>query len=165
MATPDFILELRRHIGNAPLFLIGITALVMREHGDGQQLLLVRRVDTGEWTPVCGIVEPGEQLHEVAVREVLEETRVRSAVKRCVWIKTYPEITYPNGDICSYVNHTFTMTWLGGDPEVGDDESTDARWWPVDALPPMRPEFVERIDWALREEPGCWFGEGPDLGA
>ena len=59
-------------LADAPLFLIGITAIVLRPHPDTQapQVLLVQRSDTFEWTPIAGIVEPGEQLHEVAVREV-----------------------------------------------------------------------------------------------
>lgn len=37
------------------------------------QILLVRRADSGAWTPVCGIVEPGERPDHTIVRESLEE--------------------------------------------------------------------------------------------
>ena len=52
MATPPYIAELRRHVGHAPLWLMGANVLVVR---DGE-VLLVRRSDTGEWAPIGGIV-------------------------------------------------------------------------------------------------------------
>ncbi|MGA4508166.1 NUDIX hydrolase [Propionibacteriaceae bacterium G1746] len=165
MPTPQFILDLRASIGHAPLFLMGITAVVLRENDGRTRVLLVQRSDTGEWTPVCGIVEPGEQVHEVAVREVLEEAAVDARIERLVWVKTYPMITYPNGDQSEYVNHTFRMHWAGGDPTAADDESVAAAWFDVDALPPMRVEFTERIEQVLLDEPGVLFGPLPGVRA
>ena len=72
VATPDFVLALREKIGHDPLWLTGVTAVVLRD----RQVLLVRRSDNGEWTPVTGIVDPGEQPAAAAVREVLEEANV-----------------------------------------------------------------------------------------
>ena len=56
MPTPDFILRIRDRIGHEALWLTGATAVVE----DDGRLLLVKRADTGEWSPVAGIVEPGE---------------------------------------------------------------------------------------------------------
>jgi hypothetical protein len=39
---PEFIVELRRHIGHAPLWLSGITAVVFRD----TQVLLIKRAGT-----------------------------------------------------------------------------------------------------------------------
>ncbi|MGO1582440.1 MAG: NUDIX domain-containing protein, partial [Actinomycetaceae bacterium] len=72
MGTPDFIVELRRHVGHSLLWLTGATAVVVR--GADPEVLLVRRADDGRWTPVTGIVDPGEEVADAAVREVLEET-------------------------------------------------------------------------------------------
>ncbi len=55
MATPDFVLALRAKIGTDPLWLPGTTAVVTR----GDDVLMVRRADTGQWTPVTGIIDPG----------------------------------------------------------------------------------------------------------
>ena len=75
MATPDFVLELRRHVGHAPLWMPGTTAVVLRR-AEGSpapgwssarldprevEVLCVRRADNGAWTPVTGIVDPGEE--------------------------------------------------------------------------------------------------------
>ena len=95
MATPDFILELRAKIGTHPLWLSGITAVVQRDNGD---LLLVRRADNGNWTPVTGIIDPGEEPAVAAEREVLEEADIRATVVRLAIIQTTAEHVYPNGD-------------------------------------------------------------------
>jgi 8-oxo-dGTP pyrophosphatase MutT (NUDIX family) len=78
MPVPDFIVELRRKVGHAPLWLPGTTAVVIR----GQEVLLVKRSDNGAWTAVTGIVEPGENPADCAVREVLEETGIHAVAKR-----------------------------------------------------------------------------------
>ena len=55
MATPDFVLALREKIGHAPLWLSGVTAVVIRGSHSRHEVLLVRRADTGAWTVlVCG---------------------------------------------------------------------------------------------------------------
>ena len=71
MATPDFILSLRERIGHDLLWLTGVTAIVTTP--DRSQLLVVRRADTGAWTPVTGIIDPGEEPAAAGAREVLEE--------------------------------------------------------------------------------------------
>ena len=42
-------------------------------------MLLVKRSDNGAWTPVTGIVDPGEEPAVAAAREALEETGVARA--------------------------------------------------------------------------------------
>lgn len=85
MPVPRFIADLRARIGHDPLWLIGITAVVVR----GADVLLVARADNGAWTPVTGIVDPG------------------------------------------------------------DEESTDAGWYPLDDLPAMSTHMRDRISTAL----------------
>ncbi|MBP0661747.1 NUDIX domain-containing protein, partial [Mycobacterium tuberculosis] len=70
MGTPDFVLELRKHVGSAPLWLAGATAVI--RDPDAARVLLVRRSDNGWWTPVTGIVDPGEHPADAAVREAHE---------------------------------------------------------------------------------------------
>lgn len=77
MPTPEFVQRLRRKIGTDLLWLAGATAVVF----DGQAVLLVKRADNGQWTPVTGIVDPGEHPAQTAAREVLEETGVDCVVE------------------------------------------------------------------------------------
>lgn len=67
---PDFIVELRRAVGNAPFWLPGITVVTIRD----REVLLVKHSDNGAWTAVTGIAEPGENPADCASREVSEET-------------------------------------------------------------------------------------------
>ena len=145
MPTPEFILRLREQIGTTPLWLVGTTAVVV----DRDRLLLVRRADTGEWSPVAGIVEPGEHSADAAEREVWEEARVRAVVERLAAVGVTQEYEYPNGDRSRYTDHTYLLRYVSGEPEVGDDESLDAAWFPIDALPPMPERYRERIARAL----------------
>ncbi len=159
MPVPPFIVELRRHVGHIPLWLIGATAVVLREDGEGPtRLLLVRRADTGEWAPVSGIVDPGEEPHVCAVREVHEETCVEVAVERLVWMSVTEMVTHRNGDQAQYLDHTFRCHWVAGEPTVGDDESLEARWWSVDDLPPIRDLYGDRIRCALANVPETRLG-------
>jgi 8-oxo-dGTP pyrophosphatase MutT (NUDIX family) len=145
MPTPEFILRLREQVGRTPLWLVGATAVVV----DGDRLLLVKRADTGEWSPVAGIVEPGEHSADTAEREVWEEARVRAVVERLAAVGVTKEYEYPNGDRTRFTDHTYRLRYVSGTPEVGDDESTDAGWFPLDDLPPIPERYLARIRRAL----------------
>lgn len=146
---PDFIVEMREMIGHHPLWLPGVTAVITR--GDGH-VLLVKRSDNGAWTPVTGIVDPGEEPGITAAREALEETGVVISVDRLAATTVLPEFTFGNGDRAAFLDLTFACTWLSGEAHVADDESTDVRWWPINDLPPMPPNMASRIEAGLSGE-------------
>jgi ADP-ribose pyrophosphatase YjhB (NUDIX family) len=153
MATPDFILALRDKIGTDPLWLCGVTAVVVR----GNDVLLVRRADDGSWTPVTGIVDPGEEPAVAAAREVLEEADVRAAVQHLAWVHVTGMHTYDNGDRTQYIDIVFRLAWESGEPFPGDGENTEARWFPRDDLPPLSRDMRQRIDAALDPGPAARF--------
>ena len=176
MATPDFILELRRHIGTAPLWLTGVTAVVLREvpaadHDDDaddddadddapavrRQVLLVRRADNGAWTPVTGIVDPGEEPAVAAAREVLEEAAILALPQRLASVSVTEEVVYPNGDRTQYLDLTFRFAHVSGDPHPADGENSQARWFDLDALPPLSERMAARISAALPERGEALF--------
>jgi len=148
MPVPDFVLELRRQVGQAELWLPGVTAVVRR----GDEVLLVRRADNGAWAPITGILEPGEDPAVAAAREALEETQVRVSVDRLAMVSVTPPITHVNGDRAIYLDHAFACTWLEGEAQVGDDESVEVKWCPRDQLPPMKAELAARIEVACSAE-------------
>ncbi len=153
MPIPDFVRELRRHVGTAELWLPAVTAVVLR----GDELLLVRRADTDEWAPVTGIVDPGEEPAVAARREVLEETGVEVTVDRLASVRVLPTVTHVNGDLATYLDHTFACTYVAGEAHVADDESTDVAWRPLGDLPPMGQLRRERIDCVLAGDPVTRF--------
>jgi ADP-ribose pyrophosphatase YjhB (NUDIX family) len=158
VAIPDFVLSLREKIGTEPLWLSGVTAVVVKD----DQVLLVQRADNGAWTPVTGIVDPGEQPADAAVREVAEEAGVQAEPLRLAQVDVTDMVVYENGDRSQYIDHVFRMRWVEGDPYPADGENTEAAWFPLDARPPMSEEMTGRIEAALSERPSAhfrWAGE------
>ncbi|AWB85931.1 NUDIX hydrolase [Mycetocola zhujimingii] len=153
MPTPDFVLALREKIGTAPLWLSGVTAVVFR----GNEILLVRRSDTGAWTPVTGIIDPGEQPATAAIREVEEEADVTASVERLVRVGVTDPVVYPNGDRSQYLDLVFRLRFESGTPFPADGENTEAAWFPVDDLPPMSDDMTERIRAAVDNRPEAEF--------
>ena len=147
MPVPEFIVELRRHVGHAPLWLLGVTAIVIR---DGQ-VLLVKRSDNHAWTPVTGIVEPGEDPADCAVREVFEEAGVHASARRLAWVHVTRPIVHANGDHAQYLDHVFRMDWTGGEPFAADDESLEARWFGLSEMPTMSADMCRRIELASED--------------
>ncbi|MFF7768750.1 NUDIX domain-containing protein [Streptomyces massasporeus] len=153
MATPDFIRTLRASAGHQLLWLPGVTALVFDDAG---RVLLNRRADTGRWSVLGGIPDPGEQPAACAVREVYEETAVRCVAERVVLVQALQPVTYENGDTCQYMDITFRCRAVGGEAKVNDDESLDVAWFDVDALPDLNEFGLLRIKQALSDDP-TWF--------
>lgn len=152
MATPEYILRLRESVGHELLVLPGVCAVIVREGPDGRELLLVRRSDNGQWTPVTGIADPGEDVDTAAIREALEETGVRIEVDRVTWVETLAPQTYDNGDRCQFFDTCLLAHPVGGRAHVGDEESTAVGWFPVSALPPMAERFRRKVAHALSGE-------------
>ncbi|ARF54222.1 NUDIX hydrolase [Streptomyces gilvosporeus] len=161
MPTPDFIRDIRTSIGHRLLWLPGVTAVVF---DDADRVLLGKRADTGGWSVIGGIPEPGEQPAETAVREVYEETAVRVVPERVVLVESEVPIRYPNGDMCQFMDVTLRCRAIGGEAKVNDDESLAVGWFALDALPELDDYALTRIKRAL--EPGpTWFhgmGEQPE---
>lgn len=153
MPTPDFVLALREKIGTAPLWLSGVTAVVFK----GNEILLVRRSDSGAWTPVTGIIDPGEQPATAAIREVKEEADVTASVERLVRVGVTEPVVYPNGDRSQYLDLVFRLRFESGTPFPADGENTEAAWFPVDDLPPMSDDMTERIRAAVDNRPEAEF--------
>ena len=161
MTTPDFILELRERIGTHPLWLSGVTAVVVREGAAGDEVLIIKRSDNGRWAPVAGIIEPGEHPADCAEREVAEEAGLVVEVERIAGVDVSAPITYPNGDETQFLVVVVRCRWVSGEPHPVDGEATDARWVPVDQLgsldPELSPASLRRIGWALSGDEAAAF--------
>ncbi len=132
--TPQFILDLRARVGHEPLWLTTAIGVVL--DGDGR-VLLGRRSDNGRWALPGGIVDPGEQPADAAVREVYEETGVVALPEALTSVTISVPITYPNGDKVRYLELTFRCRPVGGEARVNDTESVEVGWYGVDALPDL----------------------------
>ena len=142
----DYLASLRRHVGHAPLLMVGAATLIL----DGQgRLLLMKRSDSGCWGPPGGAVEPGEAVETAARREVREETGLELGEMTLFGIFSGPELyyKYPNGDEV----HNITIVYLTGERRGRvrlNGEHTDWHWFaaaqiPEDLSPPIRPVIEE----------------------
>ena len=104
MATPEFIVALRKKIGHDLLWLPGVSLVVVDDDG---RLLLGRRSDNGQWAVISGIPEPGEQPAAAAVRECAEETGVDAEVLAVAGVGADKPFAFPNGDNCAFMDITF----------------------------------------------------------
>lgn len=158
MGMSTYFQRMRSLVGHELVLCPGVTAVVVREVDGERQVLLVQRVDNGEWTPVCGALEPGEDADVGAAREVFEETCVSVEVERLLWIQTLPRSVYPNGDQVQYFDTAFLCSVVGGEASVGDDESRAVGWFSVDELPPLSSRLHATIKLALGDPEPVRFG-------
>ncbi|MGW2254163.1 NUDIX hydrolase [Kitasatospora sp. NPDC001660] len=160
MAIPQFLAELRSVVGNRPLWLSAVAAVVL---DDRDRVLLARRSDDGRWAVVGGILDPAEQPADGVVREVLEETGVVAVPELLASVSVTEPVTYPNGDVTQYLVLTFRCRAIGGEARVNDDESLEVGWFTLDALPPMTELEHERLRHALEcDGPAFFSWEGKE---
>jgi len=157
MATPDFVLALRERIGHDPLPLVGATAVVFRD----QKVLLGKRADNGAWQTIAGIVEPGEEPADAAVRECLEEAGVVVRVDRLALVQQLPRITYVNGDQVDYIDIVFRCTWVSGGPHPADGELTEVGFYDLaEMMDAVDDAHVRKIALATAEDDPAHFRGG-----
>ena len=101
---------------------------------DGAVLLVKRGNEPfkGSYALPGGFLEEGETLEHCVVREVREETGIRTDVAQLVGVYSAPDRD-PRGH---FVTAVYQMRYVGGVPKAGDDAS-HAEWVPLDKLPPL----------------------------
>ena len=118
--------------------------LVIKE---GRILLVKRNHEPyfGFWAIPGGFVEQEETCEEAVVREVEEETNLKTAIKSMVGVYSDP---YRSPD------HTITVAYLleilGGEVQKSD-EATDIGWFPLNNLPPLAFDHRKIIEEYLKE--------------
>lgn len=154
MPTPDFVLSLRSRVGHELLWLSTAAGVVFDADG---RLLLERRSDTGNWALPGGIIDPGEEPADAAVREIFEETGVIAVPERLVSVSAAPPTTYRNGDQVQYLDHTFRCRAAGGAARVNDSESVEVGWFPLGALPTLSERTLRLLQLATSDAAAAAF--------
>ena len=102
------------------------------------EILLQKRADNGWWGLPCGHIDVGESVQDAALREIWEETGIRTRAKRLVGIYSDPQHNvigaYPDGSLIHFVVAIFECEYLSGELQVSE-ESTDVRYFPYSGLP------------------------------
>lgn len=150
MAFRDsYLWRLRQTVGSDLVLMPGSMIALQREDG---RVLLTKRADDGTWCLPAGAAEPGGSFARTAVDELTEETGVRVAEGDLVPFGCLSEaevhtIHYPNGD----VTHCFALLFVArawqGDPRPDGEESTEARFFDLGALPePLHAPTAHALD-------------------
>ena len=69
----NYIKEMRKEVGHAPLMVIGCGVIIENFQGE---ILLQKRRDNGYWAILGGSMEIGEKFVEAVKREVYEEAGI-----------------------------------------------------------------------------------------
>jgi len=99
----------------------------------GNDILLIKRGKEpfkGSYALPGGFLDYGERLEECVVREVLEETGLRTSIVNLVGVYSAPDRD-PRGHFVTAVYH---LQPISGSVKAGDDASA-AEWVPLDRLP------------------------------
>ena len=154
MPAPEYVLKLRKKIGNDPIWVPGVRGVVVDDAG---RILLAQRADNGQWALVSGMLDPGEQPARGLVREIFEETAVVAEAERVVSVGAVGPVTYPNGDVCEFLDVVFLCRYVSGEARVNDDESLAVGWFSLDELPELMPGHLTSIRQALTSSAAVHF--------
>ncbi|WP_051427226.1 NUDIX domain-containing protein [Arthrobacter sp. H20] len=128
------------------MWLPGVGGVVLDDAG---RVLLGKRSDNGQWTVITGMLEPGEEPAHGIVREIFEETGVRAQVENLIRVEVVGPVTFPNGDVCTFLTTDFSCRYVSGEARVNDDESTEVGWFPIDELPELNERHRQLVAAAL----------------
>lgn len=135
----------------APVTLVPVAFAMVRDPRG--LVLLVRRVDTGNWELPGGRVEVGESAGAAVVREVGEETGLVVRVRGLVGLFTSPRhvVAYPGGEIRQQFGVCFHARPVGGRLRPDGTVTDAARWFRPGELDGLRihPSVRLRITHAL----------------
>ena len=133
MGISPYLRRLRERVGHDLVLLPSVAVLPWDSQG---RLLLVREAETRLWQTVGGSVEPDESPADAAIRETAEEAGVVVELDRIRGVTGGRQfrMTYPNGDLVSYVPTIFDAHIVSGEPRPDGDETIDVAWFTTDQL-------------------------------
>ena len=113
-----------------------------------QQILLISRKNPpfkGKWALPGGFVEYGEKTEDAVIREVYEETGLKTKINKLVGVYSDPNRD-PRGHTISIV---YMLDLIGGIPNEGDDAS-NVKFFNIKQLPQLSFDHNKIINESLR---------------
>lgn len=130
----NYIMDLRKQVGHAPLMQCGASVIVENEKGE---ILLQLRSDNQTWAYAGGAVELYEKVEAAAIRELQEETGLVAEDLELLGVFSGEEMhyIYPNGDEVSNVDVVFICRKYHGTLRCAPGEVERLGFYPPEALP------------------------------
>jgi 8-oxo-dGTP pyrophosphatase MutT (NUDIX family) len=146
MSMSGYLKEIRQKVGNDLLILPSAAVAIL---DDQMRLLLCLHRDKHVWVAPGGLIEPGEQPAEAAVRETWEETGLLVEITGIVGVYGGPDliINYPNGDKAAYIGTIFRGRSVAGTLRPDGEETLDVRYFSRDEI--SRVEHSKWLDKAI----------------
>ena len=140
----SYLGQLRQVIGKRKIFAITARAIIQDEDG---RILLVRRSDNGDWVMPAGSIELEESILDCLKREVIEETGLTVTAATPIAIYSEPRFSFITsyGDPYQLFSVVFHVHKWQGTLQKQTDETTDARFFSLDNLPPIPDLYHETI--------------------
>lgn len=138
----SYIKQLRELVGTQPIILTGACVLLIDPSG---RLLMQQRTDNGLWGLPGGSMELGEELREVASRELYEEVGLTANQLELFDVFSGPDLyyKYPNGDEVYNVVTAYICKDYSGTIRGDGDEVQDIQFFEFDKL---RPSLINPAD-------------------
>jgi 8-oxo-dGTP pyrophosphatase MutT (NUDIX family) len=128
-----------------------ITASTLVVSPDGSSVLLTLHAKAGRWFQLGGHAEPGDTtLPGAALREATEESGLHGLRLDPVPVHLDAhEVPFCGGAGARHLDVRFLAVAPEGQRHVVSEESTELRWWPVDALPSDEPSLGQLVELGL----------------
>ena len=123
-----YIMNLREHVGHAPLLQCAGSIIIENEKGE---ILLGRRTDNHLWGYSGGGIEIGETIEECARRELREEMGLEADELELFRIHSGEEahMVYPNTDEVYYVEIVYLCRRYHGELRRQEEELEELRFF------------------------------------
>lgn len=133
--TYGYIKRIRALVGHMPLILNCSAGVLLN---DKREILLNHRTDNGTWSLPGGYMEYGETFGQTLIREYKEDSGLDVKIVKPLSVFDQGETVYPNGDVCQTIAMLYQVEQIGGSfAEADANETTEVKFWPLDALPPL----------------------------
>ncbi|MFI7539737.1 NUDIX domain-containing protein [Actinoplanes sp. NPDC049599] len=139
----SYLGRVRSSVGDADTILfVGARGVILDERN---RLLLIQRSDNHRWAIPAGAMELGESMEECAIREVWEETGLRATALTPFAFHTSYTYTNEWGHTYQQILMSFRIHAWEGELQKVTEESVDAGFFPLDALPGPHSTIIEEV--------------------